>query len=126
MFSEDRPLTPRFVIAHIKYLPMGSAFIAEQRGGQQFRGWDQSQYMTATLIDAVRTLTYAFVLAHVDPDKTRPKPPAQYPVPDKVKVQTAEDPGSFSFIVKMHLAAIKKKKREGGRSCQEPVPEETK
>lgn len=114
LLSEDRPLSPRFVLAHVTNLPYDSALVAEFRGGQQFRGWDKDRYMTATLIDAIRLLQYIFVLANSDPKKTKPKPPAPYPLPDgQVEAKKPDTPGSFAFIAKANLAAIKKRKAQG-------------
>lgn len=115
LFSEVSPLSPSFVLAHIRYLPLESAFVAAQRGGQQFRGWDEGRYMLATLINAVRLNTYVFTLAHIDSKSKQPDPPDMYPIPDNVKARTkpAPKPGSFAFIVNSKMASIKKRK-EGG------------
>ena len=113
LFSEDRPISPRWVLTHVRALPMGSAFIAEIRGGSEFRGWDQGRYMQASLIDAIRLLQYIFILAHVDPKKSKPKPPNAYPLPDKsIRKKQADKPGSFGFIAKDLIN--KTKQMEGG------------
>lgn len=114
LFLDDCPMSPRFVLAHIKILPVGSAFVAEVRGGQEFRGWDEDRYQMAALIDAIRILQYIFVLANIDPKKKKPKPPEPYPTPDKAtKHKQPDKPGSFAFIAKSALAAAKRRK-EGG------------
>jgi hypothetical protein len=109
LFSEDDPLTPAFVLAHIKNLDYHSAFIAEMRGGQRFRGWDEDRYQRAAQINSQRTANYYFALANCDPKKRRNiKPPDMWPIPDEVK--KVDPPGSFAFIAKAHLAAAKKRK----------------
>jgi hypothetical protein len=119
LFAEANPLSPRFVLVHIKHLPIGSAFVAENRGGQQFRGWDEAQYMTAGLINAVRSLQYVTVLANSDPNKRKPGPPDPYPTPDegvRRKYRRKSDhPGSFGFMAKARLAGVRKLKEQHGR-----------
>lgn len=110
--SEEQPISPRYVLAHIKYLPMGSAFVAELRGGQQFRGWDVDRYLRAAQINSQRTLSYLYVLAHVPKGKPKPAEPTPWPLPD-VKTKSAPKPGSFAFIALARLNAVKKMK-EGG------------
>ena len=72
LFREERPLSPRYVLAHIRNLDYQSAFVAEVRGGQQYRGWDEDRYMDAAQINALRTLIYIFILANTDPKKRKP------------------------------------------------------
>lgn len=125
MFSEVDPISPRFVLAHIKWLPLESAFVAEQRGGQIFRGWDGDRYMAADLINSIRALQYILILANRNPDKPAPKPPEPYPLPDKVirkQRQQSPEPGSFAFIAKQHIAAVRKQ-RERGIRCPEEAQE---
>lgn len=114
IFSEVAPLSPRYVLAHVRYLPLESAFVAAQRGGDRFRGWDEGRYMTATLINTIKTLIYITTLANSDPKKHhRITPPEVYPIPDrKAKKERDARPGSFAHIVKTKAAAIRKK-REG-------------
>lgn len=115
LFSEDDPLSPRYVLAHIKYLPIESAYVAERRGGQNFRGWNEERYMQARLIDAIRTLIWVFVLANIDPKKPKPKPPDPYPTPDALKPEKpAPKPGSFAHTTNVLLAKAKKRKEGGG------------
>jgi hypothetical protein len=101
-------LSPRFVLAHVRNLDYHSAFIAEVRGGQQFRGWDEDRYLSAALINSLRTLIYIFILANSDPKKRKPKSPEMWPLPDEIKKQ--DKPGSFAFIARAHIAAVKKRK----------------
>ena len=106
LFSEVPPFSPRWVLIHIKWLPVESATFAEIRGGGEFRGWSTDRYMLATLINAIRALIWVFTVAHSDPKKRKPKPPEPYPTPDKPK--KVHKPGSFAFIAGQHIQAIKK------------------
>jgi len=115
LFLEIPPWSPRYVLAHIKWLPMGSAFVAANRGGQEFRGWDEGRYMTAATLDAIRLLIHTFVMAHRDPKKRAPSAPDPYRTPDdrvggSYKSKQPPKPGSFAFIAGAKLAAAKKRK----------------
>ena len=114
LFSEDQPISPRWALMHANALPLESDTVAEQRGGQHFRGWDEGRYMLAQLIDATRLNTYAFALAHRDPDLREPDPPSMYPLPDNVRARNKRPPkpGSFASIVGSKLAAVKERKRK--------------
>lgn len=117
---------------HVNNLPMGSAFVAETRGGYQFVGWDQDRYMMAGLIDAVRVLQHILILCNIDPKARKPTPPEPYPLPDDVKRKKVDAPGSFAFIAKAKLAEAKRLKEAGSgwkstaSSPTTPVPAETK
>lgn len=112
LFRDVDPLSPRFVLAHIKYLPIESAFVAERRGGQHFRGWSEDRYMQAAQINAQKAANWLFILANTDPKKRKPNMPEPWPLPDG-KFKKPDQPGSFGFIAKQHLAKAKKRK-EGG------------
>lgn len=115
LFDETEPLSPRWALIHANNLALGSATVAEQRGGPQFRGWDEDRYMMAALINAVKTNTHAFVLAHVDPKKSHPDPPAPYPLPDNIEVRKkTHAPGTFGHQVGAMFAAAKKRKEAEG------------
>lgn len=109
LFLPESRLSPRFVISLIKGLPIESAFVAERRGGQQFRGWDESRYALVATVNAIRALQYTYVAAH---SKTKPKTPDPFPIPER-KTTQAEKPGSFAFIAAAKLAAAKKRKVGG-------------
>lgn len=112
LFSDDLALSPAYVLIHIKWLPMESAFVAEHRGGRQFRGWDEGRYQTVALINAIRVLTHLFVVANSDPKKRNPPLPEPWPVPDAVsKTKPKDKPGSFGFIAR-DLAAKGKRRKE--------------
>lgn len=105
MFREDTDLSPRWLLTHIKNLPLGSRFYSEQRGGQQFRGWDESRYAMVAVVNAVRALQYTYISAH---SKKRPKMPEMFPVPERTIRKKATGPGSFAFIAAAKIAAARK------------------
>lgn len=113
LFSEAPPFSPRYILSHINWLPLGSAFVAETRGGQQFRGWDGDRYIQVALINALRTLIHVFILANKDPKKKAPEAPQPYPTPDEKSTPRSAKPGSFAFIANAGLAATKKRKGTG-------------
>jgi hypothetical protein len=115
IFQEEPPFSPRYILAHIKHLPVESAFIAEVRGGRQFRGWGEDRYMQAALLNAVRAANYLFILANTDPKKKKPEAPEPWPLPDgKFKAKTPDKPGSFAFIARSLADKAKKRMEDGG------------
>lgn len=84
---------------HVNNLPLGSAFVAETRGGYQFIGWDQDRYMFAGLIDSIKVLQHILILCNVDPKKKKPDPPEPYPLPDHLEREKVEEPGSFGLML---------------------------
>lgn len=106
LFHPTKPLTPLFLLVLIRGLPEDCRFNAERRGGQEFRGWDASRYASVATVNAVRALQYTYVCAHV---KSRPKPPAPFPVPDSGKRVRKTGPGSFAFMAAQQIAAAKGK-----------------
>ena len=111
-------MSPRFVLAHVRNLDYYSAFMAEVRGGQQFRGWDENRYLLAAHANALRTLIYITILANIDPKKSKkPKPPEMWPLPDK-QAKKQDKPGSFASIAKRGLAAAKKRKAAQWQEAQ--------
>lgn len=65
-------VTPSVVLTLLRQLPVGSRTIADMRGGEQFRDWNNTQYQLATVIDAVQQNTHALVTAN---SKKAPKAP---------------------------------------------------
>lgn len=103
-------VTPKWVLTLLTGLcPTTSRFFAEQRGGQQFRGWGPGMYATAATLDAIRALTWVYIAAHV---KSKPKMPDSYPLPQAKTTQAAK-PGSFAFIATAGLTALKRRKALG-------------
>lgn len=97
---------------HVNNLPMGCAFVAEMRGGQQFVGWDQGRYMWAGMIDAINVLRYVLILCNVNPKAKTPEPPDPYPVPDVIeRKELAVNPGSFAGML------IEAKRKRAGAGC---------
>jgi hypothetical protein len=86
--------------------------VAEVRGGQEFRGWDRDRYQLVALTDAVRILTYVFILANSDPKKAPPKVPEPSPTPDELTTKKQAQPGSFAFIAKAKIAEARKRKAQ--------------
>jgi hypothetical protein len=101
---------------HALHLPIESAFVAQQRGGDQFRGWGQDRYMMARLIDQTAIGNWMFLSANSDPDGRKPEMPDPFSLPDDIerKKKLQDKPGSFAFITKTLLAKAKKRKAAGG------------
>ncbi|ASR86134.1 tail assembly chaperone [Mycobacterium phage BobSwaget] len=114
LFSDEAPISPRFVLALVLCLPKDGAFFAERRGGQQFRGWDEDRYALADIYDAVQAGNHLFMMANRDPNKAKPKAPKPYPRPDDTKPKdTAPKPGSFAaMVVAAKKAARERRERE--------------
>ena len=103
-------LTPLFLLALIRGLPMDGRFNSERRGGQEFRGWDAGRYVDVATVNAVRSLQWAYVAAH---SKSKPKPPEPFPLPDKGVRKRDVGPGSFAAVAAARLSAAKKAKGGG-------------
>lgn len=110
LFSETAPLSPRFVLALILWLPSDSAFFASRRGGHQYQGWDESRYALAALVNEQRATNHIMLMANRDPSKPKPKAPEPFPIPDTDKKSKAPKPGSFAAIAASMLAAQRRKK----------------
>lgn len=79
IFVPGSRLTPLWLMVLIRGLPESCRYVAEQRGGPQFRGWDMSRYAAVATVNAVRALNHTYVAAH---SKSKPKAPEPFPVPD--------------------------------------------
>lgn len=113
LFSEEAPLSPRWVMSLVLNLPSSGAFWASRRGGKQFRGWDVDRYALVSLVDAVRVNNYILTMVNRDPKKSKPKPPELFPTPDsenKTAAAARNKPGSFAAIAASMLAAQKRKR----------------
>ena len=107
IFRDDSDLSPRWLLSHILSLPLGSRFYAEQQGGQQFRGWDESRYAAVATVNAIRALQYTYISAH---SKRKPQQPDMFPIPEAT-VKTRQKkigPGSFTYMAAQQLASSKK------------------
>lgn len=109
LFRPGSGLTPGWVLLLIANLPFGSRFIAQRRGGQQFRGWDESRYALVGVVNAVRALQYTYVAAH---SKSKPKPPDPFPTPDRfVRKQRSN---SFALMAQAQMARARKAVEDAG------------
>ena len=98
-------LTPLYLLVLIKGLPETSRFVAEKRGGPEFRGWGTDRYATVAIVNAVRALQWTYVAAH---SKNRPAMFEPFPIPDESLKQTT--PNSFAMIAAAKIASARKRK----------------
>lgn len=100
LFAEESPLSPRYVLSLIIWLPTDTALAASRRGGPQFRGWDEDRYALVTLVNEMRAGNHLTLLVNRDPKKgSKPKPPEPFPTPDSKTKTPAPKPGSFAAMV---------------------------
>lgn len=112
IFSEVDPLAPDYVLAHVDNLPLESAFVAETRGGQEYRGWSEDRYIQAALLNSMRLLIYIFTLANIDPKAKKPQQPEPYPLPGNRERKPQEPkPGSFLAVASQMIQETREKKR---------------
>lgn len=74
MWREGSTLTPRRVLVLISNLPADSVYVALERGGEQFIGWDSDRYILTNILDAIQHNTYALVSANSQKKVTAPEP----------------------------------------------------
>ncbi len=99
-------LTPRRALALIRRLPVESATIAELRGGEQFRGWGADRYLAASMVDAIRENTHAFISAN---SKSKPKPPPPVKRPGKEQKPKTDSKGnSFAAMAAQRISQVRK------------------
>ncbi|QLF84588.1 tail assembly chaperone [Mycobacterium phage Gail] len=98
LWSEEAPLSPRYVLALIMQLPTDGAFYASRRGGIQFRGWDADRYALVAAVNALRANNHILTVVNRDPAKPKPKPPEPFPTPDS-DTKSAPKPGSFAHMI---------------------------
>lgn len=117
LFLEQNPLSPRYVLTLVTYLPVESAFFAARRGGQEFRGWGPDLYAAADIATSLRTMIHLYVVSHLDRKKHRmPPAPKPFPTPEDQKTKKSSNkPGSFAHVVMQAKAASMKRKRKAGR-----------
>jgi hypothetical protein len=108
-------LSAKRALVLIDNLPPASATVAQMRGGQQFRGWDDGRYLNWMQTELVQQLLFAFVCANTD-SKNKPKPPKNIYQPKtaedilKEKLERQAKPGSFASFISSGFAEIRKKK----------------
>lgn len=103
IFNPKSRLTPLWILVLVKGLSEGSRFVAECRGGPEFRGWDAGRYAQVATVNAVRALQYTYITAHA---KSRPKPPDSFPIPDKKIRQQSSN--SFAAMAAAQMTAGRK------------------
>lgn len=97
---EGTGLTARMVIALVRNLPVDSATVAVMRGGPEYVGWRTETYLLASVLDAIRENTYAFVSAN---SKRKPSAPEPTPRPEAKRKKS----GVFAAMAR---AAFRKKR----------------
>jgi len=110
LFSDDSPLSPRYLLSLILHLPSDGAFHADRQGGQEFRGWDTDRYALVSLVNAQRAGNHIQLMINRDPKRAAPKPPEPFPVPGVDRKANAHKPGSFAAIAASMIAAQRRKK----------------
>lgn len=114
LFREEDPLEPRWVLALILGLPMESAYIAERRGGQQFRGWGPATYAAAQTVTTLRGIQHLYILSHIDKKAKKPKPPVPFPTPESTNSKQESKPrNAFAATANAMIAASRRKKTGG-------------
>ena len=115
LFHPEKPLSPKYVLSLIMYLPMGSAFVAARRGGQEFRDWDLGRYALVDVANSLRSFQHLYLLAHIDRRRgSAPKPPKPFPTPEEKRTEKAvQKPGSFAHMVATAKALAQRKKKVG-------------
>lgn len=113
LFRDEDPLSPRYVLALVLDLPKDGAFYASRRGGREYRGWDETRYALAELVDAMSGSNYMFQMANRDPAKPKPKLPSPFPRPDNSEPKKAAPaPNSFAGIVASMMAEQRRRRDE--------------
>lgn len=103
VFHPTRPLTPLYLLVLIRGLPDDCRFVAERRGGQEFRGWDATRYAAVATVNAVRALQWTYVAAH---SKSKPRQPDPFPIPDG---QVRRRDNTFAIMAAQQIAAARRK-----------------
>jgi hypothetical protein len=111
LFSDENPLSPRYVLSLIVHLPPEGALYASRSGGPQFRGWDAGRYALVAQVNAQRATNHILMMVNRDPKKAKPAAPEMFPTPDVDTGRTKKHkPGSFAAVAASMLAAQRAKK----------------
>ncbi|AEV52147.1 RGL3 [Rhodococcus phage RGL3] len=103
--------TPRYILELVRYLPTDSAYVAEKRGGQKYRGWDIRTYLQAASVNATREV--GFITAQVNSKKRLTDPPL-VETPDsedreqRKRVEARQAPNAFAALAAAHAARVPK------------------
>lgn len=103
--------SPAYILELIRYLPVDSAYVAEKRGGQVFRGWDIRTYLQAATVNATREVGY--ITAQVNSKKKLSVPElVQTPDSEKRESENRETPkrgkSAFIALAAAHAAVVPK------------------
>lgn len=104
IFTPESRLTPRWIAVLVNGLPVGSRYMAERRGGQQFRDWTPQVYALVSCANTLRSLQYVTVAIN---SKTKPKLPAPFPIPDRPVRKKLSGSNSFAAIAAKHMGVTK-------------------
>lgn len=96
-------VTPTEVILLIRGLKVGSRFVAQMQGGEQYQEWNLMAYQMANIIDAINNNTYVLTAAN---SKRKPKAPKPTYRPGKVKNKSQN-----AFRTQLEMA---KQRKRGG------------
>lgn len=115
LFLPEKPLSPKYVLSLVMYLPLGSAFMAARRGGQEYRDWDVGRYALVDVANSLRSFQHLYLAAHIDRRKTAlPKPPDPFPTPEEKRTQKAtHKPGSFAHMVATAKVNAERRRKAG-------------
>ena len=94
--------SPRYILSLIKRLPVESCFVAEIRGGDQFRGWNPDRYLLTAIVDAVQANTH--IVSKANGGKGKKPEPTYRPK----KVQSKNGNAFVAAARSFYLAAQKK------------------
>jgi hypothetical protein len=98
--GESPKYQPQEILVYVMNLPLGSNFIAEIRGGPEFRGWDQVMYMLANAVDGINSNAYITLAANSD-KKHRPKAPELVKRPEESKKKREAGQTQFAAMARM-------------------------
>jgi len=97
--------SPYETLMLIRGLGLGTRFVSQLQGGEQFNDWNTLAYQMATLIDAVNYTTYAVVAANSQ--KRKPKAP-------KPSYRPSKNTRRSNNMFRTQLDAAKNRKARGG------------
>jgi len=106
--------SPLHILTLLRQLPVESRTMSALRGGPQFRGWDTKQYFLASLIDAVRENTYAFICSNIQKKSDLPPAPEPVETPDHPAKSKKPKQNAFAQMAARQLAAARKAKENKG------------